>query len=432
MPAEFHRDGSQWPLFDVNESTPEDGIDVASLPYSSFDREWLPDNSVYSDVFKYTNLSRLREISQLSLLSSSGIFPGIGEFEEVFKHNRLDHSLTIARIGEEILTRNRFSERDINVGIIAFLMHDIRDPAYGDATMKTDPARLSEEDSFLSTVTDKERILFEKYGTTPGEISDIIKNEGVLGKVLDVVDRLVYTVKDLHEIVGSDYKKGSGDKLDPELREILKKYPDFGNLVKHIGVDQKTEEIYFSHPEMLETFLRVRAYLHKNLYYHPFSQGRDFLFSKLLAGAYMPGEDSGAHLTPNVLRQMNDWELTDFMKNQYGFAQKEYDFKKVLTNWYPEFKRYDTKQQAEEAAELLKKNGSSVLGVQERPSFNTCTNYLVIPPGTNRAVPFYQYASQEARAIQQIAKDMPGYFVYYKNLSDDDSEIADLIRLFSQ
>lgn len=88
------------------ESEKQDVSFFEALPYSEFKR-WIPENSIYEEALnKIPALNRLNGVKALSFLSYVGPKPKEMYFTE-FSHSRLDHTLTVALITEEILKQNK-------------------------------------------------------------------------------------------------------------------------------------------------------------------------------------------------------------------------------------------------------------------------------------------------------------------------------------
>src|SRR3989344_2019714 len=297
------REGYQPLLPDFEETLEQDAF-YEFLPFSDLNR-WVQ-NGIYTDAFDVFPLRRLGEVKALSLLSYVGPKPEDHYFVE-YSHTRLDHSLVVALTTEKILRRNGFPQEEVNLGIIAGLLHDIATPAHGDPTKKIDPKNLDEEVFWSEVLDTKGHEFILKHGGDKDSINKIINNEGILGQVLDIADRITYTMKDLYATVGPET---SGLNIDPYLlqpRYILSRFPKIGDIYKDVGIDKKNQEVFFNDPKNLEAFLLLRAHMHKALYLNPTSQGRDLFFTKLLEPLYT--NDNSALLNPSVLRRMSDHQL---------------------------------------------------------------------------------------------------------------------------
>ncbi|PIT88897.1 MAG: hypothetical protein COU27_03390 [Candidatus Levybacteria bacterium CG10_big_fil_rev_8_21_14_0_10_36_7] len=400
------------------------------LPYSDINR-WIPENSVYDDVYHNAPLGRLGNVAALSFLAYIGPAPETQYFLD-YTHDRLDHSLVVAMTSEEVLKNNHLPQKLINIAILAGLLHDIATPALGDATMQMDTKNLDEEENWAAMLDEKGMELLEKYGVSKKEMHNIIKNKGTLGVILDITDRITYTMKDLFEVAGSPRRKLDVNPYTKSLHAVLNEFPDVGNIYKDVAVDPKTEQVYFTNPERLEAFLLLRALLHQKLYLHPISQGRDLLVKKLLEPLYSSDEKVDAPLNPTSLRAMNDTELKSVM---YGYFTMKTaldqlspfrdsdDFFYSIVNWFPEYRGFETEKEASEFISQLSHTPSILtLGMKRRRGFDPGVGYLVMDPKTHTTMPFSQSQPQAALQLQQIADSLPGIFVYFKDISENEEK----------
>lgn len=120
-----------------------------SLPYSDLLSRPIPEGSIYDEAEKKIKaLRRLGNIRALSFLSFIGPQAPRDNFYIEHHHTRFDHSLVVALTTEQILRQNGVPLDQINIGIVAGLLHDIATPALGDAAKQLDPERLNEESSW--------------------------------------------------------------------------------------------------------------------------------------------------------------------------------------------------------------------------------------------------------------------------------------------
>ncbi|OGH11829.1 MAG: hypothetical protein A2857_03990 [Candidatus Levybacteria bacterium RIFCSPHIGHO2_01_FULL_36_15] len=94
-----------------------------NLPYSDLNR-WIPDNSIYSETFRLLGLARLHHIKSLSYVTYIGSRPEESLYIP-YTHTRLDHTMVVAMVMEDILRNNCFPEKDVDTGIVAALAKPI-------------------------------------------------------------------------------------------------------------------------------------------------------------------------------------------------------------------------------------------------------------------------------------------------------------------
>lgn len=397
------------------------------LPYSDLGR-WLPWEGFYESAFENLPLGRLNGVRALSFLSYIGSETNSVRFLE-YTHTRFDHSLGVALVSEEILKRNGFPQEDINLGIIAGLTHDNGLPAYGDATKKIDPEALDEETHCWESLGKKGQNYVKNLGISREMLEPIIRNEGIRGQVLDISDRITYTMKDLH-ITISETDDIYSPTLDPRLlpiRYLLSHGLNIGNIYKEIGVDRKKQEVFFNNPKHLNIFLLLRAHLHQMLYLNPINQGRDLFIKHLIEPMYSRTGDKP--LNPEILRNMTDENLLTALQRHYRkFASIPNGLYYDLTNWYPSFKKFQSVEDARAFEKKLKRKKD--IAIIDKPytckGFDPGTSYKVVNEKGN-IEPFREFHHMAAREIENIEESTKGVFVFYANVSEDNS-VNNLLR----
>lgn len=417
----MQKEGYQPRLPNFEETLEQDAF-YEFLPFSDLNR-WVQ-NGIYTDAFNAFPLGRLGGVKALSLLSYVGPKPEDRYFVE-YGHTRLDHSLVVALTIEQILKLNGFAQEEINLGIIAGLLHDIATPAHGDATKKIDPKNLDEEEFWWEVLDRKGYEFIFQHGGNKDSIGKIIKNEGVLGEVLDIADRITYTMKDVYATLEHETTNLNIDPYLLQPRYIISRFPKIGNIYQDVGVDNKNQEVFFNDPQKLEAFLLLRANMHKTLYLHPTGQGRDLFFTKLLEPLYANG--NSALLNPTVLRRMSDHELMLFLCDHYFPSSNSELYSQYLVNWYPEYERFDSEYEAlKRKQEISQTDNIAVIGITNCRRFNPATSYKVVNEH-GKIEEFREVKPVGAKNIEAIAKSTEGVFLFYADVSGN-SPINNLIK----
>lgn len=384
-----------------NPETDEEDFHL-SLPYSDingwvYETEFLAKARRRLDI---EGLSGIRSLSQVSFAmvdQASDIAIPIAELPE----NRLNHSLVVARTMEAIMRNNDFSEDEVNLGIVSALLHDIATPGAGDATKSLDPEVLHEEDYWWENLDEEAWKFIESTGADFTMIDNIIHNRGVLGKILDIADRIGYVMLDLKQI---------GE--DPIL-------PDLGNIYKDVVYDRERNEVYFNDSERLKVFLGIRAKLFRDVYINPYSQSTDYIFARLLNPYYSRDENEEGRLLPEQLRVMSDEDLKKFLSAKYG-AEPWFMFHEK-TGWLPHYIRCSTEEEAIIKAEEIKQDPENkLIGIKRGYGFNSATDFRVKDPVDGSIISFKQYAPLFAKALDQAAEKTKGHFVVYAKREDPD------------
>ncbi len=323
-------------------------------------------------------------------------------------------------VSERILKRNGFDDQEINKGIIAGLLHDIATPALGDATKNIDPHNLHEEDFWQEAIGENGHRLLNNHEIGLEEMSDIIKNKGTYGIILDIADRITYVMKDLRQ-VALHPDISLHDDIDDELSEIARKNQDIGNIYRDVLFDESTHQVYFNDPDRLFRFLNLRGLLHFNLYQSPYAAGRDRLFSRLIEPLYTPTDPTiEKPLSPQTLRKMTDSELMEFLCERYGKSSPVYEFfSNEMVSWIPKFEQFTSVQEAEKKEKELQYDSNIVtLGVVSMRGFNTGTDYFV-RSDDGSIIPFREAEPSSTAILQEMSEATKGVYLYYTSLSEE-------------
>lgn len=393
------------------------------LPYSDFTAEWVNEDENLSKASSAFPLWRLSGVSCLGFLINIGADENFdNNFVEPFNHTRVNHSLVVARLMEKILRRNKVSEQDINIAGAAGTLHDIATPGGGDAVKTVDNKNLDEEDFWWEVIDEKGWKYLDGIGATKEQIDDIVHNKGLLGKVLDVSDRITYVMQDL----GGFMSNGVWAPVDApglrgynmELQKLLYQDSAIGDIYKTVRIEKELDQVYFSDPEKLRKFLEIRAILHKDIYLNWASQGRDMLVAELLRPYYSETPLEGK-ITPHDLRRMSDEQLLNFLSQQYGVDKwgDGFNLRRYLEKFRPSVETFPTLTEAKEREEELRKNKRLVvLGTKHVRPFNAGTSYLVMDEHGD-IVPFKKHDPVCAQRLDGIAASTENNFVFYEEAS---------------
>lgn len=376
------------------------------LPFSDL-RRWVSDPSIYLEILSIPAFARTSHIKTIPLMSYLGpqTRKPFWSFERI--HNRISHSLVVPFVAEEIGKRNRLPLQEITNLTLAGAFHDVGTPAFGDILKQLDPKNLDEEDFWWESLGKYGQAFVTQF-TTQETLDSIIKNKGVLGEILDIADRITYTMKDLYSV---QWTPGSNPKL-PEINEVLSKHRDIGNIYKDVRVDRKSGKVFFKNPDRLYAFLKIRALLHKYLYLHPVNQGRELLLAKAVDPLYDP---INGPITPSLLRKMGDEDLILVLKDTYPEAFS-LDSGFDIVNWFPKFEKFGTEEDARlREQELKKQKRVPVIGIKKIRGFDPGISYNVSSNG--QIVAFSEARPEEARELQEMGESTKGIFLIYSNVS---------------
>ena len=262
------------------------------MQYAGINSFAIENVSMFEDLHDVFKLGRLQLIKQLSLLRdpASAIIGG----GEDFPHTRYGHSFDVLAIANLLGINAKLSLEDLRILQIAAVSHDFRTPAGGDVTKLIDPEAFDEDKHYGEIFETKEWKAFaKKYGISKEQeekLYQVIQGEGVMGKLLDLADKLAYVARDadvyLNEIMRvidiKEMEDGAVSYNDkPELQSI-KNILESDPLVCNVwdSVEIINGQVVVTNVQKLSDFLKLRALLFKELYYNYVGRFSVYMFAK--------------------------------------------------------------------------------------------------------------------------------------------------------
>ncbi|MBT3405621.1 HD domain-containing protein [Candidatus Woesearchaeota archaeon] len=368
---------------------------------------------------KAPGLMRLQRIKQLSILANPMLAPTEQCCHDlIFTHTREEHSQLAAAYAETMMRLSGRSDDDTKKVVVAALLHDVATVAGGDAMKMVAPKELDEE-MLAERVLKRDPVLpfLQEEKLDPDEILAIIKNEGLLGKVLDLVDRLSYTALDsFHFCDLYDLE----DEAVSEWPEHIRHYHTKGkaaadimyanpNLFDFIFSFRVTDEgICCQDPDSLGKFLELRAVMHRDLYMDAFAHISEVFLSPFCEHIY---EKKGVEWlleadnrelydeVAGVVRRNSGLDVTPWMEGllrNYDVCVDELSTDDDVTV----FKR-----------KLMRQGRVAIKELDFRRGFNSNTNLLVCTD--DNAIPFYVEQPEVAQRIEQIVDQVRTIRVYH-------------------
>jgi hypothetical protein len=393
--------------------------DIYPLPFSDLVVQ-LRKGDVIWEAYETRLVQRLSGIKQLSFLSSIGADKR--QLADVFEHTRLDHSVPVSKIMEAILRENPDPsktpaefEKLIEIAQHGGLLHDAPSVGGGEAIKKIDRDNLDEE-AHLGDVLDEEILsLLARKGIPIEELDRMIRNEGVLGQVLDIADRISYVMLDADQLLKARSTQAvitaasRHDYDEVEKAQIIDVEPNLGSIYHDVGINWETGQVYFRDPVRLAEFLRLRALLSKDLYTHPVSLARDCIVGNAAMRRYHADKlDKDAILTPRKLRMMTDEQVFQAL----GWDE---DILKAVANWYPDgYVMFKTRAEAEQRQAEIETDDKVLLSaIATSKRFNPATDFL-IQNAAGEIISLREYSPEFAAQIEAMADSMEGFLLFWQ------------------
>lgn len=369
--------------------------------FSSFDL--IPEeDSIYDDIHCAPSIIRLSEIHQLSYLTEYDYtIPGpsipLTVCAGTFAHRREQHSLMVALIMGFLL--QDFPREDYVNGVLAGGLHDIATPAGGEATIGISKD-FCEEKNFLEVfhIFEDEKWWKRRYPEFDlQKIASIVRNEGLLGKMLDIADILAYVPIDCFHHANADCNI---------LRYYLTHYHSFCDIMWDIRITPDRDNIYFENSKDLGIFLQARILEFKELLKNPNRRAGELYIRNLIK----KGLELKV-LTRDELLRKDDSYVTEKLKEAFG--EDITDISEAIGN-------YRTIKCPADELELeltmLKKGGYEIIGHENLTSVKTNAHYLVLDPylGKKRIITFKEARPSTSLELEDISQSIEGTAIYYK------------------
>jgi len=373
-------------------------------------------------------LHRLMGIRQLASLHDPTLIGG--KFRECpmpFMHTRYIHVLDTMALAILIGTRCGLDKNDLIHLRVAAETHDALTPAGGDSVKVVDFDGLDEDKRYPELFSSPGWPAFrDKYGLSEEKLAATILGKGLLGKILDLCDKLAYVGRDLWMFLGKNPPGHEASHLFQDeydwVMHILKKDPYPCSVWSHTRIINN--ELVIIDKERLAKFLKLRALMFKILYNNASSRFFEAGFVAELAKVlYNDGT-----LTKKNLVEMRDEELFTIMENALG---RPHQYLMSYTSHIegPRVELFATAEQALQfERETAKTHPDTMthLDVAPKPSTGCLHTFKVMEKG--RAMPFADADPAMADVIGSIFVDPKPYHVF----SYDLQKICPNQRLASQ
>lgn len=332
-------------------------------------------------------------------------------------HNRKIHSLDVAFLLEKIGYTNRLTVKEIVILIFVWLLHDIATPAWWDTTMKVlkDLKEEANFKKFLDYYPAFGDALLKTYWITVEELIPYINNEWLYGKLLDLADKIAYTLRDIERFVPTrSALHVKNQTLICGLEDIITAYPDLGEVINGIVIDNTLDDVYFSDPERLYALLLARSYMHNIIYLDAGVHWREhavgLLIKFLLEQQYLTKED--------LLLWKKDWTvLNDFFFIRFSEIDKIIPYNPLL--FQEDFFEKQCFGSPEEREIYMQKflcdhpEYVDLVFYIKTPKFKSWSQFLVKHDGEKKTLSEALAWSEKLEKLESMAKKTEKYLLLY-------------------
>ena len=366
-----------------------------SIWFSSHDMYIESEDSGVFEALRQTPFLRLHEIPELGFLVPYDP-DGSAYLDSIFPHSRADHVWVAAGLAEILLARNGFPA-DMRAPIVLTVgSHDIAMPIGGDGIKAIDPEFLNEEANFtwvlqrhgLDTLWEKQ------FGFQIETAARWVKNEGVIGRFLDVVDKLSYVMLDCFWI---------GIAEDGAVRNYCREHPLFMDVWNDLIFSADKQRFGFTNPERLYEFLIARALEHVELLYNPNSRLIDFCVANLVRPLYQTGK-----ITREQLLTMSKYEFYYELTKHYPARRLNPELIDLNSMGY---QRFATHEEADAFADSI-----HVFHREHVRGFDPCLDWPIADDAACTSTrPLREFLSlDQIRALESLVEQVRGYYVYWR------------------
>ncbi|MFA5355116.1 MAG: HD domain-containing protein [Candidatus Paceibacterota bacterium] len=372
------------------------GFERITFPFSSTDFYVdIDEKGIYNDLCCNAAFHRLGQISQLGYL----VPPWPEGWEKnvsivyttpQFHHTRWIHSLLVAILADVVMARNGFTISKRAPVILAFGCHDLATPVGGDSVKRVDPVNLDEEANFTWSIRhyglDRK---WKRLGFNVKEAQKVVMNEGVLGKFLDIEDKIAYTALDCRSV---------GMLRPGKIRDLCVENPLIMDIWQDIRFSEQKDSFIFINPDRLFNFLLLRAYEFQEFLFNPYSRALDLYLKNMVQPLYEKGL-----ITKEDLLTNGDMWLENFLKKDNPELAKCYIEPENLS-----CRKFNTEgEQKKFAAEM----GKRVDHLEHLSGFSSGLDWKVLDFGgtcLREAV-----SKEKVELLEEVIASTKGYYVYY-------------------
>lgn len=262
---------------------------IPRLPFIGFGLS-VEEGGMVEAVYRHWPLPRLARVRQLGMLSLPVVGPERPHFYGIgFQHTRYVHSLIAYAFATLWATTCGLTEDESTVIRLAALTHDLLTPAGSDTTKQVDPVRFNEDVNYFRLFEHPGwPALADKFQVNQSLLLETIAGQGPLGKLLDLADKLSYTLVDADSL-RRQLPRGVIDSPELDLfHRLLESYPFILSWWDRVMMMEG--QMVVASPRRLANFLLLRALMFKILYLNPAARLVEEVYGLALRFLYERGE----------------------------------------------------------------------------------------------------------------------------------------------
>ncbi len=392
-------------------STKEDVLAIVNeLPHTGI-RYSVRDDQLCEKTCRAFGLWRLQAIKQLGFLQSPWVMNMPNFRESLSDSTRYLHSLDVMALATLIGTNARLSKSALNTLRLAALTHDMGTPAGGDSVKIVDLKALDEDANYeeLIDTCDWASIQKEYRIDRTALLRAVRSNDGILGNILDVADKLAYVARDIKACMHHIEAGAAGeDQLGLRtLKKLIERHQYVCGVWDALRV--RNDTLYCNDAARLIAFLKVRVLLFRELYYHPYSRFGEFLISRLLVKAmYQRGA-----LTKAQLLKMDDSQLLRVMSEEYSYEGSFGNpISDTVSSGLSRCESFARRADAEAFIAKLQKEGNVFTLLEDTTRLIKTGAKMLVKKGQS-ILPIFEAYPGDARELDEMARMLPQVHVYY-------------------
>jgi hypothetical protein len=398
---------------------------IETLPYASLG--YGIKGQFFQELVDTFNLHRLCGIKQLAFLRHPVLGIQTSPTHKHFPHTRYTHSLDVGvlmGIFLEILSVQKMKEgrRDqmyffdfSKTAMVAGFLHDILTPAGGD-TMKTiDPMGFDEDTHFNEIFTELQcKNFFEKHNIDTNLLYGTVLNKGLLGKFLNIADKIAYVSRDVFYYTGGHTKHDHSaiqDEGFQAINQLITEQKYITSLWRNITLI-KGEPCFkgFQVVQKVGAFMQLRARMFKHMYYHEQAQ-----FPERALAWFVMNEMYNTTITRSDLLSMQDRELE---KHIDDYTDIPFFASRCLQEVLPQVKMFTSKEDAQCFITELKSTGTFVSFYEkfESRTKNGIKDFFIFHK--NKIGTLYDFDKSTAFDIEKTMNFPEMHRVYFFNTNE--------------